>query len=133
MIDRSCPARASHHQNGFTLLEVMVALTITAMVLGSLFALATGSKQLAFRSNQSLTTAVEARAAVNFAFLQNEYGDVEAAIDNDRLTIRGEDYLDPVERKTQPNTLKLQHFEVIDEETDERIEGVRWIKLELPE
>ncbi|MCP5357811.1 MAG: prepilin-type N-terminal cleavage/methylation domain-containing protein [Pseudomonadales bacterium] len=133
MIDRSCPARASRHQNGFTLLEVMVALTITAMVLGSLFALATGSKQLAFRSNQSLTTAVEARAAVNFAFLQNEYGDVEAAIDNDRLTIRGEDYLDPVERKTQPNTLKLQHFEVIDEETDERIEGVRWIKLELPE
>ncbi|MCB1665383.1 MAG: prepilin-type N-terminal cleavage/methylation domain-containing protein [Pseudomonadales bacterium] len=133
MIDRSCPARASHHQNGFTLLEVMVALTITAMVLGSLFALATGSKQLAFRSNQSLTTAIEARAAVNFAFLQNEYGDVEAAIDNDRLTIRGEDYLDPVERKTQPNTLKLQHFEVIDEETDERIEGVRWIKLELPE
>lgn len=133
MIESSRPARAGRHQNGFTLLEVMVALTITAMVLGSLFTLATGSKQLAFRSNQSLTTAIEARAAVNFAFLQNEYGDVEAAIDNDRFTIRGEDYLDPVERKTQANTLKLQHFAVIDEETDERIEGTRWIKLELAE
>lgn len=120
-------------QQGFTLLEVMVALTITAMVLGSLFALATGSKQLAFRSRQSLTTAVEARAAINFAFLQNEYGEVEAALDNERFTIRGEEFVEKVERKTEANTLTLQYFEVLDEDTDERIEGTRWVKLELPE
>src|SRR5690606_10490582 len=115
-------SRLRHSQSGFTLLEVMVALTITAMVLGSLFSLATGSKQLAFRSNQSLSTSVEARAAVNFALLQDEYGEVESAIDNDRFSIRGEEYLEPVTRKTEANNLKLQHFEVIDEETNERIQ-----------
>lgn len=120
-------------QQGFTLLEVMVALTITALVLGSLFTLATGSKQLAFRSKQSLARAVEARAAINFAFLQDEYGEVEPAIDNERFTIRGEEYLDVVTRKTEPNNIKFQHFEVIDEQTDERIPGTRWVKLELPE
>jgi len=120
-------------QKGFTLLEVIVALTITAMVLGSLFALAAGSKQLAFRSGKSLNSAIAARAQVNFAFLQDEYQDVEIAIDNDRFRIRSEEYLDPVPRKTEAHIFKLQHFEVVDEQTDEAIQGTRWVKLELPE
>ncbi len=120
-------------QQGFTLLEVIVALTITAMVLGSLFSLAAGSKQLAFRSDQSLQLAVQARAAVNFALLEDEYSEVEPAIDNERFDIRAEDYLDPVHRKTEPFSYKLQHYAVIDERTDERIEGTRWVRLELAE
>ena len=120
-------------QQGLTLLEVIVALTITAMVLGSLFSLAAGSKQLAFRSDQSLQLAVQARAAVNFALLEDEYSEVEPAIDNERFDIRAEDYLDPVHRKTEPFSYKLQHYAVIDERTDERIEGTRWVRLELAE
>lgn len=120
-------------QRGFTLLEVIVALTITAMVLGSLFSLAAGSKQLAFRSGQSLNTAIAARAKINFALLEDEYADVEIAIDNERFRIRPEEYLDPVTRKTEPSIYKLQHFEVIDELSDETVHGTRWIKLELPE
>jgi prepilin-type N-terminal cleavage/methylation domain-containing protein len=120
-------------QRGFTLLEVIVALTITAMVLGSLFALAAGSKQLAFRSGQSLNTAIAERAKINFALLQDEYADVEIAIDNERFRIRPEEYLYPVTRKTEPSIYKLQHFEVIDERTDAAVQGTRWIKLELPE
>jgi prepilin-type N-terminal cleavage/methylation domain-containing protein len=120
-------------QRGFTLLEVIVALTITAMVLGSLFALAAGSKQLAFRSGQSLNTAIAERAKINFALLQDEYADVEIAIDEERFSIRPEEYLDPVTRKTEPSIYKLQHFEVIDERTDAAVQGTRWIKLELPE
>ena len=57
--------RRGAEQQGFTLLEVLVALTITGMVLGSLFALAAGSKQLAFRSGESLDVAIEARARVH--------------------------------------------------------------------
>jgi prepilin-type N-terminal cleavage/methylation domain-containing protein len=120
-------------QRGFTLLEVIVALTITAMVLGSLFALAAGSKQLAFRSGQSLNTAIAERAKINFALLQDEYADVEIAIDDERFRIRPEEYLYPVTRKTEPSIYKLQHFEVIDERTDAAVQGTRWIKLELPE
>lgn len=127
---RHTPPRA---QRGFTLLEVIVALTITALVLGSLFALAAGSKQLAFRSGQSLNTAIAARAKINFALLEDEYADVQIAIDDERYRIRAEEYLDPVTRKTEANTFKLQHFEVIDARTDEAVRGTRWIRLELPE
>lgn len=121
-------------QKGFTLLEVLVALTITGMVLGSLFALAAGSKQLAFRSGQSLNVAIDARAHVQFALLQDEYGVVEEILEGEqRFEIRGSDYLEPVLRKTQPLSFKLQHYDIVDEETDERISGTRWVKLELPE
>ena len=120
-------------QRGFTMLEVIVALTITAMVLGSLFALAAGSKQLAFRSGQSLNAAIAQRAKINFALLEDEYADVEIAIDDERFRIRADEYLDPVARKTDAIIYKLQHFEVIDERSDEAVHGTRWIKLELAE
>jgi prepilin-type N-terminal cleavage/methylation domain-containing protein len=121
-------------QHGFTLLEVLVALTITGMVLGSLFSLAAGSKQLAFRSGESLDVAIEARARVQFALLQDEYGDVEEILEGEeRFDIRANDYLEPVTRKTEPMYFKLQHYEIVDEETDERISGTRWVRLELPE
>lgn len=121
-------------QQGFTLLEVLVALTITGMVLGSLFALAAGSKQLAFRSGESLDVAIQARARVQFALLQDEYGDVEEILEGEeRFDIRANDYLEPAIRKTEPMYFKLQHYEIVDEETDERISGTRWVRLELPE
>ncbi|MDO8272583.1 MAG: type II secretion system protein [Gammaproteobacteria bacterium] len=125
---------ATRQQRGFTLLEVVVALTITGMVLGSLFALAGGSKQLAFRSAQSLDIAIEARAAINFALLQDEYREVEEIMEGDeRFSIRANEYLEPVPRKTRPTNFKLQSYEVINEDTDESISGTRWVKLEVAE
>ncbi len=121
-------------ERGFTLLEVVVALTITGMVLGSLFALAGGSKQLAFRSAQSLDVAIEARAAINFALLQDEYREVEEIMEGDeRFSIRANEYLEAVPRKTAPTYFKLQSYEVIDENFDQSISGTRWDKIELPE
>ena len=121
-------------QQGFTLLEVVVALTITGMVLGSLFTLAGGSKQLAFRSGESLHAAIQARAEINFALLQDEYREVEEIMEGaERFDIRAEDYLEFPPRKTQETTFKLQTYSVTDEETDEASMGTRWVKLELPE
>jgi hypothetical protein len=97
-------------------------------------ALAGGSKQLAFRAGESLDVAIDARAAVQFALLQDEYGEVEEILEGEqRFEIRANDYLEPVARKTEPMYFKLQHYEIVDEKTDERIAGTRWIKLELPE
>ncbi len=125
--------KSASRQSGFTLLEVLVALTITGMVLGGLFSVAAGSKQLAYRSGKSLPVAIQARATFNFALLQNEYRDVEEIIEDDRFRIRGNDPLAAVPRKTQPQNLRLQSFEVIDTETDRVIEGTRWNLLELEE
>ena len=41
-------------QSGFTLLEVIVAMAITGFILGGLFSLMGGSKQLSWRSEDSL-------------------------------------------------------------------------------
>lgn len=120
-------------QRGFTLLEVMVALTITGLVLGSLFTLAAGSKRLAFLSGESLGEAAGKRAAVNFALLENDYRDVEPILENPRFDIRAGDELEPPLRKTQALTFSLQTYEVVDEETDETLTGIRWIQLEVPQ
>ena len=46
-------------QSGFTLLEVIVAMAITGFILGGLFSLMGGSKQLSWRSEDSLQRAAK--------------------------------------------------------------------------
>ena len=125
---RSSPVKVK----GFTLLEVIVALAITGFVLGGLFALVGGSKQLTWRSESSLQRATELRAATNFALLQNELHDVEPILLAETYDIRAGDELETPVRKTQPSEFTLQAFEVVDEDRDEVIGGTRWIRLELP-
>ena len=114
------------------MLEVIVALTITGFVLGGLFALAGGSKQLAWKSEQSLQSAIEARAQINFALLEDDYGSVEAILVNNSYQIRSTDLLITPLRKTQPSIYSLQTYETIHEETDEVIHGNRWVRFTLP-
>ena len=117
---------------GFTLLEVMIALTITAMVMGGLFTLSAGSKQLAFRAQQSLQESTAARAMVNEALLDNEFRDREPAMQSDRYTIEGMDVLPDAERRTAPMSDLLQLYEIRDSQTGGTIEAVRWIRADLP-
>ncbi|MBU2098587.1 MAG: prepilin-type N-terminal cleavage/methylation domain-containing protein [Gammaproteobacteria bacterium] len=120
-------------QSGFTLLEVMIALTITAMVLGSLFALAAGSKQLAFRTQDSLQESTAARAAVNFAVLDNQFREIDPAIDDDRYSINGLDVLPDAERRTSAMNDLLQEYEVVNQRTGDVIRAVRWQRFDLPQ
>lgn len=124
------PARI---QSGFTLLEVIVALTITGFVLGGLFSLVGGSKQLSWRSEESLIQAMRARAAINFALLENEYADVELILRDDSYQIRSLDELEVPLRKTEATVHAFQAYEVINRERDELISGSRWIQLDLPQ
>ena len=117
---------------GFTLLEVVVALAITGFVLGSLFSLVGGSKQLTWRSEDSLSRATELRAVTNFALLQNEFQDVEPILEVDNYRIIADLELEAPERKTQPMINALQAFEILNEETNVSVMGTRWIRLELP-
>lgn len=120
-------------QAGFTLLEVIVALTITGFVLGSLFSLVGGSKQLSWRSEESLVQATRLRAAINFALLENEYSDVEEILQNDSYQIRALDLLEDPERKTQATVHAFQAYEIINRDRNEVIVGSRWIQLDLPQ
>jgi prepilin-type N-terminal cleavage/methylation domain-containing protein len=118
---------------GFTLLEVIVALAITGFVLGGLFSLVGGSKQLSWRSEESLIRATQVRAATNFALLENEYRNIEPILLGDAYDIVPDELLEEPERKTQPSVFTLQAFEIINDDRDEIISGSRWIQLDLPQ
>jgi prepilin-type N-terminal cleavage/methylation domain-containing protein len=122
-----------HKQAGFTLLEVIVALAITGFVLGGLFSLVGGSKQLSWRSEESLIRATQVRAATNFALLENEYRNIEPILLGDAYDIVPDELLEEPERKTQPSVFTLQAFEIINDDRDEIISGSRWIQLDLPQ
>ena len=125
--------RQKNSQAGFTLLEVIVALTITGFVLGGLFSLVGGSKKLSWRSEESLVQATRVRAAINFALLENEYSNVEEILQDYSYQIRSLDLLEDPERKTQATVHALQAYEVINRERNEVIVGSRWIQLDLPQ
>jgi prepilin-type N-terminal cleavage/methylation domain-containing protein len=122
-----------YKQAGFTLLEVIVALVITGFVLGGLFSLVGGSKQLSWRSEESLIRATQVRAATNFALLENEYRNIEPILLGDAYDIVPDELLEEPERKTQPSVFTLQAFEIINDDRDEIISGSRWIQLDLPQ
>lgn len=117
---------------GFTLLEVIVALAITGFLLGGLFTLLAGSKQLSWRSEASLVRAINARAVVNFALLENQRNEVEAVLDNTRYRVIGGELLEDPERKTQAIQFSLEEFQVVDELREELLTGTRFVLLEVP-
>jgi prepilin-type N-terminal cleavage/methylation domain-containing protein len=119
-------------QAGFTLLEVMIALTITAMVLGGLFSLAAGSKQLAVRTQSALAASTQFRAGINFALLDNQFRGIDAVLSTEQIIIRADDLLQDPIRRTAPMNDLLQIFRTTDSDTGEQISGVRWVRSDLP-
>ena len=120
-------------QDGFTLLEVIVALAITGFILGGLFSLLGSSKQLSWRSEENLLRAARVRAATNFALLQNEFRDVEEILEDNGYEIRSLELLDDPIRKTEPLMYALQRYQITDDSRDEQFFGSRWIRLNLPQ
>jgi prepilin-type N-terminal cleavage/methylation domain-containing protein len=108
--------------HGFTLLEVMVALTITGMALGGLFGV-----------EASLVETMQARSMINFAQLNDERGDIFINLENDELVIIPGYELEPPERKTQASRQALRQYEVIDEDGELITSGTYWIELDLAE
>ena len=120
-----------NNSKGFTLLEVIVSLAITGFILGSLFTLVAGSKQLSWRAGDNLERARQIRAAANFALLQNEFNNVEEILEHDAFVIDAGDILEKPERKTQATPIGLQQYEILNTESDEIYRGVRWVEFQV--
>lgn len=120
-------------QKGFTLLEVMVALTITGMALGGMFSVIAGSKRLAFRSEAALIRATEVRSQINFSQLNDERGEVTINFANDEYFLSIGETMDPPERKTRESQLALRAYELLDENGDTIVRGSYWVMLDFPE
>jgi general secretion pathway protein I len=94
---------------GFTLLEVIVSLTIVALVLGTVFSLLAGSKRLAFKAINEIEQSVFSRAAINAAqVLENP--DYPKFTERYDLTLTIDESLEKPERQTRPMRLALEPY-----------------------
>ena len=118
---------------GFTLLEVLVALTITGFALGALLGVIGGNKRLAWRSEDALLEVSRARVQLNLAQLADTPGELPPLDLPDELQLEQELALEAPERRTQPGTTVLRRYEVRDLNGELVSEGVHWTRLALPE
>ena len=119
---------------GFTLLEVLVALTITGMALGGLFAVIGGNKRLAWRSEDALIRATEVRSLINQAQLDDTRGELLLAVEIEGIELEADIELDaPEERALLGTTQKLRGYELRDESGAVIASGAYWVEMDLPE
>jgi prepilin-type N-terminal cleavage/methylation domain-containing protein len=118
---------------GFTLLEVLVALTITGFALGALLGVIGGNKRLAWRSEAVLLEATRARVEINLAQLTHTTGAVPRELPAQDLNLENVLELEAPERKTQGSMAALRRFEVRDADDEVLSAGVHWMQLTRPE
>jgi prepilin-type N-terminal cleavage/methylation domain len=120
------------NSRGFTLLEVMVAMTITGLALGALLSVIAGNKRLAFSAERALVHSISVRSLINTAQLHDERGDVVVDLANRELQLFDNIELETPQRKTQPTTQSLRGYRVM-ENGEVLVEGTYWVELDLPE
>ncbi len=121
---------------GFTLLEVLAALFITALALGTIMALSGSSKRLALSAQIGLERVLYERAALNAAQVQlkPDYPEHPEEYAKDRDVARNEP-LERPERHTQKILFVLEPYEIQAEYAqDTGLHGLRWKRLKsLPQ
>ena len=126
--------KGNERMRGFTLLEVLVALTIAGMALGGLFAVIGGNKRMAWRSEDALIRAMEVRSLINQAQLDDMRGELPPAHVVPSLRIESDIELEePEERALQGTVHKLRGYEVRDDNGDVVVSGSYWVELDVPE
>ena len=125
--------RARRAAQGFTLIEVIVALTITGFLLGGLFALVAGSKRLSYRAEDALAQSLSQRAAFNMALLDNDFAELEEILTTDSANYRVNalDDLELPDRQVQPLSFTLQAIELQSPAGDTEVIATRWVRLEV--
>jgi general secretion pathway protein I len=118
-------------QKGFTLLEVLVALAIVGMVLGTVFGLLAGSKRLAFKALDDIERTVFLRSAINAAQVLKEPDYPESPERYKRsLELSTDEPLEKPERQTRLMRLALEPYRLYDEEKKIEFKSVRLVLLD---
>jgi general secretion pathway protein I len=120
-------------QRGFTLLEVIIAMTIVGMVLGTTFSLLAGSKRLAFKAANDIGEVLFLRSAINVAQVleKPEYPKLPPRF-ADNMELKPEDVLEKPEVQTRPIMIALEPYTLHSKQKGLEITTVRWKKLDAP-
>ena len=116
-------------ERGFTLLEILVALTITGMAIGALLSLLGGSKRLAFKGASSLRQASLARVLFYAVSLDSEAAARDLLPDTFEYSLRTKKIEFPT-RKTKP--LRFELVNITLQLKDRKKNVVRWHRLNTP-
>lgn len=119
-------------QQGFTLLEVIVALTITALALGTVFSLAASSKRLGFTAMQQVEDIVYLRAALNagLAEPESEYPEFPETLAKS-YELEAKELMERPERETGNILYALEPYTIVHGKNGQAAPEVwRWKKLD---
>jgi prepilin-type N-terminal cleavage/methylation domain-containing protein len=120
-------SQKSKFQQGFTLLEVIIALAIVAMVLGTTFSLLAGSKRLAFKAADDIGEVIFLRSAINVA--QIDYPELPKRY-ADGAELKTEELLEKPEEQTRPISIGLEPYIWKNKQRGLDIVTIRWKKLD---
>ena len=117
-------------QKGFTLLEILIAMTLSSLVLGSLFVLQSNSSRLAFRADQKIDENISLRAALNTALLMTDKQNFIAETLNDgSYHIANISLLEQPETQSDMIKWRLEKFDIIDNQANTLISSIRFKKI----
>ncbi len=116
-------------QQGFTLLEVIIAMAIVGMALGTILGLLAGSKRLAFKATDDIERTLFLRSAINAAQVleESEYPELPSQYKKN-LAINTGEPLEKPEQQTRSIQLALEPYTLRDEEKGIELNTVRLIK-----
>ncbi|MCK5697004.1 MAG: prepilin-type N-terminal cleavage/methylation domain-containing protein [Gammaproteobacteria bacterium] len=113
-------------QQGFTLLEVLVSITLTSLVLGNLFALQSQSKRLSFKAQTSMLKTINNRAYLNASWISNRDEDAYLSeISDSQLSISDKNTLKKPVDKIIPEKYSLESFSIVDQNNEIILSTVR--------
>jgi len=126
------PGPRARRSTGFTLLEVMVALTITGMALGALFGVIAGNKRLAWTAEDVLLRSLQARSLLNLVQLNDAQGEVFLDLDSADLQLQTDQPLEVPARETIAIAAALRGFEITDASGTVLYSGSYWVRQAQP-
>jgi prepilin-type N-terminal cleavage/methylation domain-containing protein len=126
--------RPRRFAGGFTLLEVLIALTICGIALASLFGVIAASKQLTYRARNVLTESDELRRVVTSSLLVDETGELLVPLEDPVLSFSPDSAeIEAPERRTAETTETLFQYEIENDDGDLVLLGTYWVSLEVAE
>lgn len=112
---------------GFTLLEVLISITLTALVLGNLFALQSQSKRLSFKAQSNLQKNINQRAYLNAAWISNRQLDsyMEELSRSAHYSVDKRVEVKKPETQTKPLKFALESFDIVNQHDEVILSSVR--------